>query len=77
MKVDEGEIDILALDGSTRVVVEVRAVTGGGDPIDAVHLEKRRRVNQLARQVGAARVDYIGVRIAHDAAVFHWVPGRF
>ena len=75
--VDRGELDILAIDHGTRVVVEVRTVTGEGDPIDAVGPAKRRRVSRLATRVGAERVDYIGIGIQHDAAVFHWVPGRF
>ncbi len=76
LNVDRGEIDILAIDNETRVVVEVRSTTGPGDPIDAVPPGKRRRVSQLAHRVGVARVDYIGVRISPDAAVLHWVPGR-
>ena len=75
--VDGGEIDILAIDSKTRVVVEVRSVTGDGDPIDAVSPDKRRRVSQLASRVGAGRVDFVGIGIGPDAAVVHWVPGRF
>ncbi len=75
--IDGGEIDILALDNGTRVVVEVRSVTGAGDPIDAVSSGKRRRVRELASRVGAERVDFVGIGIGPHAAVVHWVPGRF
>jgi Holliday junction resolvase-like predicted endonuclease len=75
IRVERGEIDILALDRGERVAVEVRTITGEGEPIDAVDPSKRRRVRHLARQAGASRVDFVGVRIAPDAAVFHWVPG--
>jgi Holliday junction resolvase-like predicted endonuclease len=77
LAIDGGEIDVLAIDHGKRVVVEVRTVTRDGDPIDAVDPSKRRRVSRLAGRVGAGRVDYIGIGITPDAAVFHWVPGRF
>ncbi len=76
MVVDAGEIDILAIDDGTRVVVEVRSITGTGDPIDAVSPDKRRQVSQLASRIGAGRVDFVGIGIGPDAAVVHWVPGR-
>jgi Holliday junction resolvase-like predicted endonuclease len=75
--VDRGEIDVLALDHGERVAIEVRTITGDGEPIDAVDPAKRQRVRRLARQVGATRVDFVGVRIEPAAAVFHWVPGGF
>jgi hypothetical protein len=59
------------------VVVEVRSITGPGDPIDAVQPGKRRRVRELASRVGAERVDFVGIGIGRDAALIHWVPGRF
>lgn len=75
VEVGRGELDLLALDGGVRVVVEVRTITGSGDPIDAVGPGKRRRVRQLAGQVGAGRVDYLGIRIGREDVVAHWVPG--
>ncbi len=76
VRVDRGEIDILALDRGEKVAIEVRTITGEGEPIDAVDPAKRRRVHRLARQAGAKRVDFVGVRLGPDAVVFHWVPGR-
>jgi len=74
---EDGEIDLLALDHGVKVAVEVRTVTGGDDPIDAIGPDKRQRVQRLARQVRAQRVDFVGVRLDQDGVVFHWVPGGF
>lgn len=75
LEVGRGEIDLLAFDGRDRVVVEVRTVTGVGDPIDAVGHSKRRQVRSLAGTVGAGRVDFVGVGVGPDGVVIHWVPG--
>jgi putative endonuclease len=76
LEVGGGEIDILARDGSSRVVAEVRTTTGKlDDPIDAVNRAKRARVRRLARLIGATRVDFIGVGIGDRDVVIHWVPG--
>ncbi len=65
----------MAVDRGQRVAVEVRAITGDGEPIDAIGSVKRRKVGRLARHTGATRVDFVGIRIEPDAVVFHWVPG--
>jgi putative endonuclease len=70
-----GEVDLLAVDRGTRVAIEVRAITGDGDPVDAIGRAKRRRVTRLAGAVGASRVDFLGVRLGSDDVVVHWVPG--
>jgi putative endonuclease len=75
VEVDGGEIDLLAVDRGQKVVVEVRTVTGEGDPIDAVGHSKRKRVRRLAGAIGAARVDFIGVRVGASDVLVHWVPG--
>ncbi len=76
LELDDGEIDILARDGSARVVVEVRTTTGGlADPIDAVNQRKRSRVRRLGRAIAATRVDFVGVGIGEQEVVVHWVPG--
>lgn len=75
VEIGRGELDLLALDGMTRVAVEVRTTTGEGDPIDAVDSLKRRQVGVLAARIGAGRVDFVGVGIGLDGAVVHWVPG--
>ncbi len=73
--VDGGEIDLLALDGRTRVAVEVRAISGPGDPIEAVDAAKRRRVTRLGRLAGAGRVDFIGIAFRPWGFELHWLPG--
>lgn len=75
LAVDGGEIDLLMSDRSKRVVVEVRAVTGGNDPVDAIDGAKRRHVGRLAGKVGASRVDYVGIGFHHWGILVHWVPG--
>lgn len=73
--VDGGEIDLLMSDNGLRVAVEVRTVTGAGDPIDAVDGAKRSRVRRLAGKVGAGRVDYLGIGFRPWGVEVHWVPG--
>jgi putative endonuclease len=75
MHLEGGELDLLALDAGARVAVEVRTITGTGDPADAVGHGKRRRVRRLASRVGAGRVDFLGVRLGGDDVIIHWVPG--
>lgn len=75
LDVGRGELDLLALDGGTRVVVEVRTITGAADPVDAIDPAKRRRVRRLAGRVGAGRTDFLGVRLGDRDVVVHWVPG--
>lgn len=73
--VGDGEVDLIARDGGTTVVIEVRTITGDGDPLDAVGTSKRRRVTSLAGRVGAGRVDFLGVALRPDAVELHWLPG--
>jgi putative endonuclease len=75
LDVGRGELDLLALDAGTRVVVEVRTITGAADPVDAIDPTKRRRVRWLAGRVGAGRTDFLGVRLGDRDVVVHWVPG--
>lgn len=74
--VGKGEIDLLAMDGSQRVAVEVRTVRRHDDPIDAVDHAKRRQVHKLAGQVKASRVDFVGVLVGATGVDVHWVPGQ-
>lgn len=75
VELGNGELDILASDGGARVVLEVRTTSGEEDPIDAIDHAKRRRVERLARRIGADRVDFVGVRVGREALDVHWVPG--
>jgi Holliday junction resolvase-like predicted endonuclease len=62
-------------DDSARVLVEVRTITGKGDPIDAVDDAKRSHIRRLASKVRASRVDYVGVGFRSWGVEVHWVPG--
>lgn len=73
VRLDDGELDLVATDGPTLVAIEVRTTTGLEDPIDAIGDSKRRRVSRLAAMAGARRVDFLGVRLGADAIDFHWV----
>jgi putative endonuclease len=73
--VGRGEIDLIAKDGTNRVVIEVRTVTAIGDPIDAIDNTKRHRVTELSRRLGAHRTDYLGIGVRDSYIDFHWVPG--
>jgi len=75
VEVDGGEVDLLMSDNGTKVAVEVRTVTGAGDPIDAVDRGKRSHVGRLAGKAGASRVDYLGIGFRPWGVEVHWVPG--
>lgn len=70
-----GELDILALDQGRRLVVEVRTITGPGDPIEAYGPDKAAQVGRLARLIGAERVDLMAIRLGAEAAEIRWVKG--
>jgi len=63
------------MDEGTRVAVEVRTITGPGDPIDAVAPAKRAHVTRIARSHGVQRADFLGVGLRPWGVEFHWVPG--
>ncbi|HWO94388.1 MAG TPA: YraN family protein [Dehalococcoidia bacterium] len=75
VRLPEGEIDIVASDGHTRAIVEVRARRGTalGDGLDSVNERKAARLRQLAEAyaastgyVGDLRIDVIAVDVATD-----------
>ena len=73
--IGRGEVDLLVRDGSESVVVEIRSVTSGADPVDAVDATKRRQVAALSKSLGVDRIDYLGVGFNDGFVDFHWVPG--
>lgn len=75
VEVAGGEIDLIMSDHDRRVAVEVRTVSGGGDPIDAIGEEKRRHVRRLAGKAGVSRVDFLGVGFRSWGVEVHWLPG--
>lgn len=75
VEVQGGEVDIVATDGRSRVVVEVRTITGDGEPLDAYGPVKANKVGRLARILRADRVDLVAVRLCREAAELRWVRG--
>ncbi|MGH9321126.1 MAG: YraN family protein [Vicinamibacteria bacterium] len=72
-----GEIDIVARDGETLVIVEVkaRARADFGAPVNAVNREKRRRLERLARAyLKARRLQDVMVRF--DAVGVTFLPDQ-
>jgi Holliday junction resolvase-like predicted endonuclease len=75
VRVGRGEVDLLAMDGGQRVVVEVRTTRSASDPIDAVDAAKRAQVRRLAGNTGRVRVDFVGIGLGDTHLAIHWVPG--
>jgi Holliday junction resolvase-like predicted endonuclease len=72
-----GEVDIVARDRTTPLVVEVRTLTGSHHPLDAIDAPKRAQVRRLAQALEIARCDLIGVGIHDDHYVIHWDQNAF
>jgi putative endonuclease len=83
-RVRMGEIDIVAMDGATLVVVEVKAHRSGNragpvSPVLAVGLQKQRRLRKLAsawlmircrgRSFDQLRFDVVGITFAPDDSI--------
>jgi putative endonuclease len=82
-----GEIDLVALDGSVLVFVEVRSRRGdrAGTPLESVNGRKQMQVARVARyflaahgwEERAARFDVIGVRFDREPPAIEHVEGAF
>lgn len=72
--VEGGEIDLVVAMAGRIVAVEVRC-RRRGDPVDEITDAKIARMRRAARQVGASRVDLVGVRLDADGAWVRWIPG--
>jgi Holliday junction resolvase-like predicted endonuclease len=70
-----GEIDLIMSDHGSRVAIEVRSVSTGDDPIDAVDPKKRAHVARIAARANVSRVDLVGVGFRPWGIEIHWVPG--
>lgn len=75
VQVGRGEIDIVAIDGPVRVAIEVRSITGDGDPTEAFDHAKYLQVRALARQARCARVDLVAIRFGELTVDVHWIRG--
>lgn len=75
VQVGRGEIDIVAVDGATRVAIEVRSITGDGDPTMAFDHAKYLQVSALARQARCSRVDLVAIRFGGLSVDVHWIRG--
>lgn len=82
LKTKYGEIDILALDGRTTVLVEVKTKTSllFGQPYEMVHAKKRHKLRLLAiylakeRQLVDYRIDVVSVDLSeHPPRIEHLV----
>ncbi|NLF03575.1 MAG: YraN family protein [Actinomycetales bacterium] len=75
---EAGEVDVVAMDGSTLVVVEVKTRSGTrfGYPAEAVTLTKLTRLRRLAGQwltehdarVAAVRIDVVAIVLPRQGA---------
>jgi putative endonuclease len=82
-----GEIDLVALDGSTIVFVEVKVRTHGaaGSPLEAVGPRKQRQIARVARYYLSthrlhdrdARFDVVGISWENDAPRLELVRNAF
>lgn len=73
---DEGELDVIATDGTRLVVVEVKCRSGTtrGTPLEAVTPEQLERVRKAAlRWLSAHRVGRVEIRF--DVIAIEWPPG--
>ncbi len=72
-----GELDIVGRRGSTRVVFEVRAITGQGDPVHAYDSVKAEQVERLAGliQPPCDRIDLVAVALRSSGVEFTWLRG--
>ena len=74
LTLDFGEIDILAQDKKTIVIVEVKTVRGGGFGLaqDLVRYKKQEKLRLLGRYIeqqypkSSVRIDVIGVDMSED-----------
>ena len=76
-RVDGDEIDLVVMDGTDRVAVEVKSTTGPDDPLDAVDDHKWSHVERAVSAYPGAitRIDLVGVREGPDGLAITWLRG--
>ncbi len=71
-----GEVDLLATAGTDLVVVEVKTITDiDGAPLERIDAAKAHRLWAIAREIGAHRVEYVGIRLTTQGVRVEWLPG--
>lgn len=76
VRVGRGEIDLLAVDGSERIAVEVKSrFRSDLDPMENFTEEKAAQVRALALSLRPRvhRVDFVGVAMTRGDVVIRWV----
>jgi putative endonuclease len=74
VRVGRGEIDLIASDGRTRFLVEVRSRVSERAPIESFDHSKRQQLWRLSREVGIDRVDLVAVGFGSSFIAVHWIP---
>ncbi len=75
VRLDVGEIDIIARVGELRVLVEVRTTIDTAHPDDLFPEAKRRRLRRLAAVGRCDRIDLVWVRLGDTEVWINWIPG--
>jgi putative endonuclease len=72
-----GELDLIALDGQTLVIVEVRSTAG--DNLDrttaSVDYRKQKKITDAATRFLARKRLLEGVNVRYDVLILGWPPG--
>ncbi|GMQ98599.1 MAG: hypothetical protein BMS9Abin17_1119 [Acidimicrobiia bacterium] len=73
--VDGDELDLIVLEGSRRIVVEVKTSANGDDPMEAVDDVKAHRIRRAVHGYGLPvhRIDAIAVRLTPGGASVRWL----
>lgn len=77
MYVNGDEIDLMLLEGSQRIAVEVKTSTNGDDPMDAIDDVKVQRVRRAVQAYGAPvhRIDAVAVQVTTAGVSVRWLKG--
>ncbi len=76
VRVGRAELDLIALDGGGRFVVEVKCGTGGDDDHPRWHFteEKAQTVVRAARRLRLRRIDLVTVVVGRHGVDIEWFP---